>query len=166
MDPKLDSAYKRTRIFSIVGAALMILIALLCAAMFVLYLYAQSRVGSYITFRHGWFANKLTALAMPIAAAVLLACFFLHIAIGRRPFGIGQSIKLGAAGCALLLKYVLDLVRPGIDPVIVPHLEGPITIEERGMVDPAALIPIVFVIVLAFVVRYIGMLKDDSDSIL
>lgn len=53
MDIELEKAHKRARTSSLVAALLMFAIATLCAALLALYLYAQSRVGSYEHLQHG-----------------------------------------------------------------------------------------------------------------
>ena len=101
MDIDLDKARKRARTSSLVAALLMFAIAALSAAILALYLYAQSRIGSYEYLQHGWIENKLAALTMPVLASLLFASFFLHIHRSEKPFGPSQSLKLGIAGALL-----------------------------------------------------------------
>ena len=120
MDIDLDKARKRARTSSLVAALLIFAIAALSAAILALYLYAQSRVGSYEYLQHGWIENKIASLTMPVLASLLFASFFLHIHRSEKPFGSSQSLKLGIAGVLLGIKYALDCIRPGIPPIPVP----------------------------------------------
>lgn len=166
MDIELEKAHRRARMSSLVAALLMLAIAALCAAMLALYLYAQSRVGSYEHLQHGWIENKIASLTMPVLASLLFASFFLHIHRSEKPFGSSQSLKLGIAGVLLSIKYALDCIRPGIPPIPVPHINGILYIEQQGTADPTVLVLIAFTIALAIVLRYANALQEDSDSIL
>lgn len=166
MDIDLDKARKRARTSSLVAALLMFAIAALSAAILALYLYAQSRVGSYEYLQHGWIENKIASLTMPVLASLLFGSFFLHIHRSDKPFGSSQSLKLGIAGVLLGTKYAFDYARPGIPPIPVPHINGILYIEQQGTADPTVLVLIAFTIALAIVLRYANALQEDSNSIL
>lgn len=166
MDIELEKAHRRARTSSLVAALLMFVIAALCAAILALYLYAQSRVGSYEYLQHGWIENKIASLTMPVLASLLFGSFFLQIRRSDKPFGSLQSLRLGIAGALLGVKYALDCIRPGIPPIPVPHINGTLYIEQQGSADPTILVLIAFTIALAIVLRYANALQEDSDSIL
>ena len=70
MDIELEKAHKRARTSNLVAALLMFAIAALCTALLALYLYAQSRVGSYEYLQHGWIENKIAVNVTAIASAI------------------------------------------------------------------------------------------------
>lgn len=96
------------------------------------------------------------------AFILLLASFLWHANKEASPFGKAQGTRLLAAGMLLVVRTLIDNFTASLPEGIGL---GPVTLTTEPSIDLKSIAIMIFMIALAFILRYGEALKEDSDSI-